>query len=135
MKDLAQITVNKVMTRSLKIVDIDTSFEEVVKTFNETKVHALIVVGPGGEFMGILSHSDIIKGLQEYGPKIFVLTAEDLMHPKPFTIDPNANLKEAAAIMVKNRIHRLLVISSHAGKYIPIGVLSATDIIKAVANT
>ncbi|OAG28276.1 CBS domain-containing protein [Thermodesulfatator autotrophicus] len=135
MKDLTQIKVNEVMSRTLITVDIDTTFEEIIKTFNESKVHALIVIGPGGEFMGVLSHSDVIKGLKEYGPKIFDLVAEDLMYPKPYSIDPNANLKEAAAIMIKNKVHRLLVISSHSGKYIPVGVLSATDIIRVIAGS
>ncbi len=132
MKDLTEISVMEIMHRGVVSVDIETSFQEVINTFIEFKVHAIIVT-LGGEFMGVLSHSDIISNLKKHGKKIFDMTAEDIMTPKPFTIDANASAKEAAAKMANNHIHRLLVMSSESGKLLPIGVLSASDIIKAVA--
>ncbi len=134
MKDVCEIKVSDIMSRSLVTIGIDEPFEEVIKNFVDAKVHALIVVGPGGEFMGVISHTDVINALHEHKEKVFELEAEDLMFPKPFTIDANANLKEAAAIMMKNKIHRLLVLSSYSGKLLPVGIISATDIIRAIAS-
>ena len=135
MKDLTQLKVVDVMSRGVVAVDLNDSFENIIKTFNEAKVHAVIVIGPGGEFMGVVSHSDIIEALHKHKEKIFSLSAEDIMCPKPYTIDANANLKEAAAIMIQKKVHRLLVLSSHPGKLLPVGILSATDIIYAIATS
>jgi CBS domain-containing protein len=133
MKDLSSLKVADVMSRGVVTVDVNASFSEVIKTLNEFKVHAVIVIGPGGEFMGVISHSDIVEALGKYGAKIFDLSAEDIMCPKPYTIDGNATLKEAATKMINNRVHRLLVLSPHPGKLVPVGVLSATDIVRVVA--
>ncbi len=133
MKDLSQIKVSEVMSRWVVTVNIDSPFEEIIKTLNEYKVHAVIVTGPGGEFMGVVSHSDIVENLGKHGPKIFELKAEDIMCPKPYTISGEASLKEAATKMINNRVHRLLVLSPHPSKSVPVGVLSATDIIRTIS--
>ncbi len=133
MKDISQIKVADVMSRSVVTVGMHSSFKEIIKTLNEFKVHAVIVIGPGGEFMGVVSHSDIVRALDEYGTKIFELEAEEIMCPRPYTIDGEASLKEAATKMINYRVHRLLVFSKRTGKIVPVGVLSATDIVRAVA--
>ncbi len=133
MKDVKQIKVADIMSRSVVTVKIDASLDQIIKTLDEFKVHAVIVIGPEGEFMGVISHSDIVRALDKYGPKIFEMDAEDIMCPKPYTIEGEATLREAAAKMINHRVHRLLVLSKRTGKIVPVGVLSVTDIIRAVA--
>ncbi len=129
--DLTKTKVSEVMSRGVITVDINAPFEEVLRQLTENKVHAVIVTASGGEFMGVISHSDIIENLARRGPEIFDLVAEDIMCPKPYTIDGSATLKEAAAKMVNYGVHRLLVLSSHGGKLVPVGVLSAIDLVRA----
>lgn len=134
MKDLSQIKVADIMSRWVVTVGINDSLEDVIKTLNEFKVHAVVVIGPGGEFMGVVSHSDIIAALGKYGSKLFEMEAEDIMCPKPYTVEGEASVKEAATKMINHKVHRLLVLSKQTGKLVPVGVVSATDIVRAVAE-
>ncbi len=132
---LLEKKVSEVMSRTLYTIGLNANFEEIISTFLEAKVSALIVVAPNGEFMGIISKTDVISGLKKYGPNIWDKTTEDLLCPKPYTIDGQANLAEAARKMLAHRVHRLIVVSpSSTGKYVPVGVVSATDLIKALAE-
>lgn len=126
--------VSEVMSRSLYTVSIDSSFEEILQTMIENRVSAVIVLAPNSEFMGIVSKTDILSALQKYGSQVFSKNAEDLLCPKPYTIEGNATIKEAAQKMLAHKVHRLLVVSpSTIGKYMPVGIISATDILKEIA--
>ncbi|QJA05745.1 CBS domain-containing protein [Thermosulfurimonas marina] len=131
--DFTQTKVREVMSREVFRVPLEASLEEILRELLEHRIHAVLVSGPGGEFMGVVSHSDIIEALAKHGPRIFEMKAEDLMCPKPYTIEAEATLKEAAAKMIAHRVHRLLVVTSHGGKFIPVGVLSATDLVRAAS--
>ncbi len=134
MKDLTKIKVADIMSRWVVTVGINDKIEDVLRTFVEFKVHAVVVIGPGGEFMGVISHSDIIEALNKLGPRFFDLEVEDIMCPKPYTIEGEASVKEAAAKMINNKVHRLLVLSQQPAKRVPVGIVSATDIIRVVAE-
>ena len=127
-------TVAEVMSKGVHTIGIDATFSEIIETFNETKVSALVVVAPNGEFIGVISKTDIISALKDFGEKVWEKTAEDILSPYPYTIEGTATIKEAARKMLKHRIHRLLVVSpSKIGKLIPVGVVSATDILRESA--
>jgi len=127
-------TVAEVMSKGVHTIGIDATFSEIIETFNETKVSALVVVAPNGEFIGVISKTDIISALKNFGEKVWEKTAEDILCPYPYTIEGTATIKEAARKMLKHRIHRLLVVSpSKVGKLIPVGVVSATDILREIA--
>ncbi len=133
MKSLEKTKISDIMTRGVITVKLDASFKDVVKTMAENKIHAVVVVNDDGEFMGVISSYDIVKTLNETENPIS-LTAEDIMTPKPISLSGNQNLKDAIEIMSKERIHRVLVISKHMGKLIPVGILSISDIIKFLSD-
>jgi CBS domain-containing protein len=45
----------------LYTLPIDATFSQIVDAFMEAKVSALIVTAPNGEFMGIISKTDVIS--------------------------------------------------------------------------
>lgn len=127
-------TVAEVMSRTLYTIPIDTTFSQIVDAFLEAKVSALIVTAPNGEFMGIISKTDVISALKKFGKEVWEKTAEDILCPKPYTIEGEATLKEAARKMLNHRVHRLIVVTpSSVGKFVPVGVLSATDVLRELA--
>ncbi len=125
------ISVMDIMSRSVFTVPMDASVEDVLNEIINNKIHAVIVV-TNGEFMGVISNSDIIRALAKHKEKIFDLTAEDIMSSKPVTISGTANLKEAAATMIQNKVHRIIIMSPQLGKLIPVGILSSTDIVREI---
>ncbi|MFN3568273.1 MAG: CBS domain-containing protein [Caldimicrobium sp.] len=129
-----ELTVVDVMNRTLFTIPYTATFEEVLDTILENRISAVIVVAENSEFMGIISKTDILLALKKYREGIFEMRAEDLLNPKPYTIEGNDTLEEAARKMVANRIHRLLVISPSAiGKFMPVGIITATDVLKKIA--
>ncbi|MBA2848963.1 CBS domain-containing protein [Thermosulfuriphilus ammonigenes] len=132
--DIAKIKVSEVMSRGVVTVGLEARLEEILNQLLENKVHAVIVTAKDGEFMGVVSHSDIIETLARRGQKIFELTAEDIMCPKPYYVKGDASLKEAAVKMINNGVHRLIVFSSHMGRLLPVGILSAIDIVRVVSQ-
>ena len=63
--------------------------------------------------------------------KICATTVGDLMTPLAASIEPTMSMKEAAALMTKDRVHRMCVIDED-GKLI--GILSTSDVMKDVLN-
>ncbi len=130
--DLGDLKVQEVMSRSVFTVPLDAKLDDILNEMLTNNISAVIVVAPNGEFMGVVSRSDIIKALSKHRENVFNITAEDIMSAKPIRVDGDTPLKEAAAIMTKNKVHRVLVLTSHLGKLIPVGVLSAIDIVKQI---
>jgi CBS domain-containing protein len=128
-------TVAEVMSRVIHTISINATFSEIIEAFLEAKVSALIVVAPNGEFMGIISKTDIILAIKKFGNKVWEKIADDILCPNPYAIEGSATIKEAARKMLKHKVHRLIVVTpSGVGKFTPVGVISATDILREFAS-
>ena len=56
------------------------------------------------------------------------------MTPNPITIDKDADLAEAAKIMIRRDVSGLPVIESSIMSKQPIGIISKSDIVKALTD-
>ncbi|ODS36166.1 hypothetical protein BEH94_08470 [Candidatus Altiarchaeales archaeon WOR_SM1_SCG] len=134
MKVLKNLKVRDIMTRGVITVQMDASVREVVKTLAEEHITGAVVVAPDGGVMGIISEMDVVKAFNE---DIDKLTAEDIMSDHVKGIHPQSTIKDAAEIMKKEKIHRLVVVHEreHLGiPQSPVGILCASDIIKLAAE-
>lgn len=132
--NIAEMKVSEIMNRTLFTVSLGASLDEIIETMLQNRISAVIVIADNGEFMGVISKTDIISALKKYGTAILEKTAEDLLNPKPYTIEGEATVADAAKKMLINRVHRLLVISpSTIGKFMPVGIITATDILKKIS--
>ncbi len=75
------------------------------------------------KLVGIITRKDLLRKPEETQLGL-------LMESKPITIGPNADIREAAKLLVDNRIRRLPVVED--GKLI--GLLSVADLIHAIAQ-
>ncbi|MDM7202609.1 MAG: CBS domain-containing protein [Thermodesulfobacteriaceae bacterium] len=122
------------MNRTLITIPLNATLLEIIDTLIGNHISAVIVTAQNGEFMGVISKTDIISALKKYGASILEKTAEDLLNPKPYTIEGSATIVEAAREMITKKVHRLLVVSPSAiGKYMPVGIVTATDILKKLS--
>ena len=110
----------------------DTPLSEVVRILSDTDIHALVVTGDSGEVVGVVSHMDIIPHHDE---DLTQLTAREVMTSKVITVTPESKVTEAIDVMVKNRIHRLVVSEPEGDKLLPVGVLSTTDIVREMRGS
>lgn len=125
--------VAELMRTDLAIIQTDEPVSEAVARLADGHVTALPVLDGRGAFVGVLSASDILVAEAESDAPGQVVTAMqvlDLMTPRPITVAPQDDVREAARQMLYAEVHRLFV--EDGGRLV--GVISQTDIVGAVAT-
>jgi predicted transcriptional regulator len=123
--------VRDVMTRGVITVPLNTPVKKIAGILIDEDISGIAVVSPDGEVMGVISEIDLVKVfVRNWGD----LTAEDIMSSSVKTVEPDHSIAEAAEIMRDLNIHRLLVLPRVPGRAhdVPIGILCASDILRAV---
>ncbi len=123
--------VRDVMTRGVVTVPLDTPVKEIVRILVDANISGIAVIAPDCKVGGVISEIDIIKSIDRDWN---LLTAEDVMSSSVRTVDPEMSLTKAAHIMNELNIHRLLVLSLSPAYGFPVGILTASDILKAIAR-
>jgi CBS domain-containing protein len=128
--------VAELMESEVQTVPTDAVVNDAVVTLAESRITGLPVVDGGGRLVGVISTTDILASEEEAEDQtvreaLFERTlVRDLMTPRPLTISPDADIKEAAQQMLYADVHRLFVTESER----LLGVISTTDIMRAVAT-
>lgn len=128
--------VSELMQTEVQTVPSDAVVNDAVVTLAEFHISALPVVDGTGHMVGVISRTDVLASEEEAEDQtaretLFEGTfVRDLMTPRPLTISPDAEVKEAAQQMLYADVHRLFVTEGER----LIGVISTTDIMRAVAT-
>jgi predicted transcriptional regulator len=128
--------VSELMEKDLHVIQGDLNVAEAVVTLAEGHIHGLPVVNRQSRMVGVLSTSDVLQAAAECADAdernaLFESTqVNDVMTPRPQTISPDADVKEAAKQMLEREVHRLFV----EQKGTLVGVISQSDIVRAVAT-
>ena len=122
--------VRDVMTRGVVTVPFDTPVSEIARLLVEGDISGVAVTAPDNEAVGVISEIDLIKVFDRDWDK---LTAEEVMSTFVRTINPEMTIRKAADSMRDLNIHRLLILHRAPGRSydVPVGILSATDILRA----
>jgi len=123
--------VRDVMTRGVVTVPLDTPVKEIVQILVDANISGIAVIAQDCKVGGVISEIDIIKSIDRDWN---LLTAEDVMSSSVRTVDPEMSLTKAAHIMNELNIHRLLVLSLSPAYGFPVGILTASDILKAIVR-
>ncbi|MBI3760505.1 MAG: CBS domain-containing protein [Chloroflexi bacterium] len=121
--------VGDVMSRGLVVCRRDTPLPAVAWAMTERRSRSVVVIGPTGKTLGVVTGVDVMK---VWGDGKTNLTAADLMQP-PIIIGPEASLREAADLMLKYHIHRLIVVDPSRPNEAPLGLISTSDILAEMA--
>lgn len=128
--------VSELMQTDLQVIAPDAAVNEAAVTLAEAHVSGLPVVDRRGHLVGVISSTDILASEEEVEGEagrvaLFQETlVRDLMTPRPVTVSPDATVKEAAQLLLCADVHRVFVMNGDR----LVGVLSTTDIVRAVAN-
>ncbi|HYF62781.1 MAG TPA: CBS domain-containing protein [Herpetosiphonaceae bacterium] len=127
--------VSEVMHRGIIACSSDTSVQEVARTLTEQDVSALVVTD-NEALVGIISRTDVVNArlYEQYWTQWHSLTAAHIMTKDVLTVPADASLEHAGRLLMERHIHRLVVVEERAGRAIPIGVLSLTDIVRDLAT-
>ena len=127
--------VAELMQTEVQTVLPDAVLNEVAVTLADYRISGLPVVDGSGRLIGVISTTDIVTAEEETDDRasrdaLFERTlVQDLMTPRPLTISPEAEVREAARQMLQSDVHRLFVTDGER----LVGVISTTDIMRAVA--
>lgn len=125
-----QTTVGDVMHAGVISCGRTTPISQVARTLVEQQIHAIVVVDDSFDAVGVVSQTDLVLARQGRSPSAFAgLQAGDVMTPGLVTCTASTPLSQAITDMTRLKIHRLIVVDDRAGKRIPVGVVSMTDII------
>jgi CBS domain-containing protein len=124
------VLVRDVMSKDVRVVRPDSSVKEVVATMNKFDIGSVVVV-LGERPVGIITERDILRRIVEPCLAPETLTARQIMTSPVITIDENASINEAAKLMAKKRIKRLLVTRNNDEL---VGIITFTDIVTKVPD-
>ncbi len=143
------VIVQNVMTEKVVTATPDMNIHVAARLLSEHKITGLPVVDGNNRVIGVISTADILspegskkenalsklmrrlRGKQE-AKKGVGERVEDAMSVPPITTEPDADIKEVAAVLDLHRIKRLPVIDPD-GKLM--GIISRGDIVRAMGRT
>jgi len=128
-------TVGDLMALDPIVIKATASLTEAAELLDRHRVSGLPVVDPGGSLVGVVSQSDLIRARStEYLWSNWPgLAVRHLMTSPAVTVTRSTPLAIAAARMDRRHIHRLVVVADD-DETLPIGILSMTDLVHAIAS-
>lgn len=130
--------VAELMQPNVRTISSDACVADVVVSLADGHISGLPVVDKGGRIIGVVSATDVLTAEAEteadspaVGRQLIEETSvRDIMTPRPYIVAPDEDVREAARQMLYAEVHRLFVAEGDR----LVGVLSTTDIVRAVAT-
>jgi CIC family chloride channel protein len=128
--------VAELMQRKVKTVGSDATLADAIVSLADGHISGMPVVDGAGKVIGVLSTTDVLTAEAEAGDPTARQTllentsVQDIMTPRPFTVAPSEDVREAARQMLYAEVHRLFVAEGDK----VVGIISTTDIVRAVAT-
>ena len=127
---LGRASVADVMSHGVVVCREETTAAQAARAMTERRSRSLVVVSPHGAPRGVVTGADLLPLVAGGGTDTPV---RELMHG-PLSIAPDASLREAADRMLKEEVHRLVVIDPGARDTIPLGIVSTADLAAEMAE-
>jgi signal-transduction protein with cAMP-binding, CBS, and nucleotidyltransferase domain len=94
----------------------------------EEDISSLVVVDADGYLQGIVTRMDLLRLMtmdEAWGQK----QAQAVMNREVITVRTSADLYQVAELLLKNSIHRVVVVQEENGRKKPVSVISAADLV------
>jgi CBS domain-containing protein len=121
-------TVKDFMTTNVITIDVDRTVLEAAKLMHQQDVGDLVVMD-GVEAKGIVTERDLVRRVMAM-KKPFDTIVSDVMSSPLITIDQDAPLRDAARLMIKNKIRRLPVTKEN----ILVGIVATNDFARHIGK-
>jgi len=133
--DAAPTTVGDLMALDPIVVRANAPLSEAAELLDRHHISGLPVVDGAGSLVGVLSQTDLIRARStEYLWANWPgLAVRHLMTSPAVTVHRSTPLTMATARMEREHIHRLVVVADD-DETLPIGILSMTDLVHAIAT-
>lgn len=133
--DSAPTTVGDLMALNPIVVRANAPLSEAADVLDRHHISGVPVVDGAGSLVGVLSQTDLVRARStEYLWANWPgLAVRHLMTSPAITVHRSTPLTMAAARMEREHIHRLVVVADD-DESLPIGILSMTDLVHAIAT-
>ena len=119
--------IEDIMTRDIRQARTDTTLREAARMMRDYSVGCLPVV-EDGRIVGLLTDRDIVLRAVAEGRAPDSVTAREAMTNKPVTVRADQSIAEAAVIMRRRAIRRLVATDADGR---PVGIVSIGDLAAA----
>ena len=112
--------------QEVKAVTRDEPLSEIVRKMRRHQVGAMVVRTSGGGVAGVVSESDVVRALADFGTRALAMSAAEIMGPGSTTCAPDESLRAAAKTMTERRARHLPVVWDQR----LVGIVSLGDVVK-----
>jgi len=152
-KSLLQQCASDIMSRTMVVIPRAMSLQGAARLLAGAGVSGAPVVDDSGQCIGVLSATDFMHWVEheetpdaaapprdvstawqipERASRVPCTHVEDCMTHNPVLTTPGTRIGELARMMMDAHIHRIIVVDPESQR--PVGVVSSTDILAAVAR-
>lgn len=113
----------------------ETAVDEAMRLMQANRIHALVVVDGPGYLAGIVSQTDLLRAWQDGSSYEHVIhgPVSNVMTRSVVSCMPDMEIGRAVKLLNRNHIHRLVVVEErNDGRFWPVGILSLTDLVRAM---
>jgi len=124
-----KLRVRDVMSEKVVTVNEDITISEAAKIMSENKIGCLII-SKDKKVVGIVTERDLVRRVlaEKLDPE--KTNVGRIMSKPVIVIKDTVTIEDAVAVMAKNGVRRLPVINE---EYVLVGIVTATDLAKALA--
>lgn len=128
-------TVGDLMAIQPVVIRADASLDDAVRLLGEHRISGLPVVSAAGDVVGVISQTDLAhaRATEYLWANWTGLAVRHLMTSPPLTVVRSTLLDDATRKMERHRVHRLVVVADD-DPTLPIGVISTSDVVRALAD-
>jgi len=126
--------VKDIMTRDCATIDSKQTIKEAYDILKELNISQVPVVTFGNKIQGLIDNKTILNLILENldnTDEILNRKIEDIYLPELITADPISDIRRVSKVMIDFKLHAIPIVDEED---IVIGIVSKTDIIKAVSN-
>ena len=133
------LKVKDVMTRGVITILEDAKVYEAVEMLVDNDVSGLAVTSVDGELVGVLSESDMARVVSgDIEGDLEGIRVKEIMTSPAITVNREDDLRDVCRLMCIYNIHRMIVQQEvkigEKTKLFPAGILSISDVVKAMAK-
>lgn len=127
-------TVDQVMTPDPITIRADAPLSDAARLMEESEISGVPVIDEHGLLVGVIAESDLVRAraTEHLWSRWPGLTVRHLMHTPVLTADGSMSLEEAATLMERAHVHRLVVVGPD--QQTPVGIISTSDIVRAMVG-
>ena len=124
------LLVRDVMVSPVITVREDDTIADVAKVMDEHAIGSVIVVSSKGEPVGVITARDIVRKVVAKGKSPGEVKASEVMSSPPIEIEDDKDVREAARMMARLDVRRLVV--KHKGKMV--GIVTSKDLLSILPS-